>query len=129
MEFAASLNQSKEETPLKSLQRLNLEYVRSVEQRDVAWFDANLAPDFMNSNPDGSLVDRAGFLAQIGRGAGVSSITAHDILIRMLGDLAIVHAATAYTFSSGEQGAGRYTDIWSKRSGTWLCVAAQVTVC
>ena len=80
MEFAASLNQSEEETPLKSLQRLNLEYVRSVEQRDVAWFDANLAPDFMNSNPDGALVDRAGFLAQIGRGAGVSSITAHDIL-------------------------------------------------
>ena len=36
MEFAASLNRSEEETPLKSLQRLNLEYVRSVEQRDVA---------------------------------------------------------------------------------------------
>jgi len=129
MEFAASLTQPEDETPLKSLQRLNLEYVRSVEQRDVAWFDANLAPDFMNSNPDGSLVDRAGFLAQIGRGSGASSITAHDVRIRMLGDLAIVHAATAYTFSSGKRGAGRYTDIWSKRSGTWLCVAAQVTVC
>ena len=108
---------------------LNTDYIESVHNSDVKRFDEILGPDFYCSNPDGSLVDRAGFLAQIGRGAGVSSITAHDILIRMLGDLAIVHAATAYTFSSGKQGAGRYTDIWSKRSGTWLCVAAQVTVC
>jgi ketosteroid isomerase-like protein len=109
------------------LEKLNRGYVRSVEEKDAAWFDSHLAPDFMNSNPDGSLVDRAGFLKQIARGAGVSGIQEHDVLIRIVGDLAIIHARTTYTTSSGKPGAGRYTDIWSRRAGRWLCVAAHVT--
>ena len=35
------------------LQQLNRNFVRSVEEADVAWFDANLAADFLNTNPDG----------------------------------------------------------------------------
>ena len=114
---------------LETLKRLNLEYVRSVEKANVRWFDSHLAPDFMNSNPDGSLVDRPGFLAQLARGAGVSNIEAHDALIRVIGDLAIIHARTTYKTPSGKEGGGRYTDIWSRRDGRWVCVAAQVTRC
>lgn len=114
---------------LEILKHLNLEYVRSVEKANVRWFDSHLAPDFMNSNPDGSLVDRAAFLAQIARGAGVSNIEAHDVLIRVIGDLAIIHARTTYKTPSGKEGDGRYTDIWSRRDGRWVCVAAQVTRC
>jgi hypothetical protein len=47
---------------LEQLTELNREYIRSVQESDVAWFDRNLAEDFMCSNPDGSRVDRAGFL-------------------------------------------------------------------
>jgi hypothetical protein len=97
-----------------------------VEEGDVRWFDANLAPDFMNSNPDGSLVDRQGFLDQIARGAGVTDIKAHDVIIRIMADLAIIHAGTTYKTATGSL-KGRYTDIWSRREGSWLCIAAQVT--
>ena len=107
------------------LSRLNLEYVRSVDESDVRWFDAHLAPDFMNSNPDGSLVDRNGFLDQIARGPGVSDIRAYDVIIRIIGEFAIVHARTTYKTSTGTL-RGRYTDIWSRRDGHWLCIAAQV---
>lgn len=31
------------------LQELNYNYVRSVDEADVAWFDANLAADFFNT--------------------------------------------------------------------------------
>ena len=58
-------------TDQATLEALNREYIRSVSEADVGWFDANLSEDFVNSNPDGSLVDRAGFLAQIGRGSTV----------------------------------------------------------
>ena len=34
----------------------------SVEESDVRWFDEHLAAHFLNSNPDGTLADRAGFL-------------------------------------------------------------------
>lgn len=114
---------------LETLTQLNLEYVRSVEKANVRWFDNHLAPDFMNSNPDGSLVDRAAFLTLIGRNADVSNIEAHDVLIRVVGDLAIIHARTAYKTSAGKDGTGRYTDIWSRRDGRWACVAAHVTRC
>jgi hypothetical protein len=108
------------------LTHLNLEYIRSVEESDVHWFDTHLAPDFMNSNPDGSLVDREGFLNQIARAAGISDIKAHDVIIRIIGDFAIIHAGTTYKTATGSL-KGRYTDIWSRRERNWLCIAAQVT--
>jgi len=50
------------------LQQLIRNFVRSVEEAYVAWFDANLAADYSNTNADGALIDRKAFLAQIGRG-------------------------------------------------------------
>jgi hypothetical protein len=47
-------------TDQATLDALNREYIRSVSEADVRWFDANLAEDFVNSNPDCSLVDRQG---------------------------------------------------------------------
>lgn len=109
------------------LKTLNQEYVRGVQEKDVAWFDANLSQDFMNTNSDGMLSDRKTFLDQIGRGTGVSKISEEDVLIRIVGETAIIHAATTFTLASGENGRGRYTDIWSKQDGRWICVAAHVT--
>ena len=109
------------------LSRLNSEYVRSVQDQDVAWFDANLSLDFMNTASDGSLADRNAFLAQIAKGTGVSKIAEEDVLIRILGDTAIIHAATAFTTDAGASGRGRYTDIWQKQNGRWLCIAAHVS--
>ena len=110
-----------------ALQDLNASYIRSVQLSDVRWFEENLADDFLNSNPDGSLVDRAGFLAQIARPSGVSNLAAEDVRIRILGDFAIIHARTVYRKADGEAGAGRYTDVYARRAGRWLCVAAHVS--
>ena len=78
------------------LQQLNQGYIRSVQSSDVRWFEEHLADDFLNSNPDGSLLDRAGFLALMARPDGAAE-------------------------------SGRYTDVWARRQGRWLCVAAHVT--
>lgn len=110
-----------------TLRELNRNYVRAVDEADVAWFDANLAPDFRNTNPDGSLIDRTAFLAQIGRGSSVKNIREHDVVIRILGDFAIIHARTTYQKPDGTPGAGRYTDDWQLRDGRWQCVSAHVT--
>jgi ketosteroid isomerase-like protein len=115
------------ETPAAALRRLNRNYIRSVEASDVAYFEEALAEDFVATNPDCSLVDRAAFLAQIARPAGISNLEAHDVRIRLLGDTAIIHARTTYIRPDGGPGSGRYTDIWARREGRWLCVAAHVT--
>jgi ketosteroid isomerase-like protein len=110
-----------------TLTDLNLGYVQSVQDADTRWFERNLAADFLNTNSDGSLVDRQAFLAQIARGAGVSGLVPGDVVVRVFGDFAIIHAITTYTRSDGQRGAGRYTDIWARRDGRWVCVAAHVT--
>ena len=109
------------------LRRLNQNYIRSVEESDVSYFEETLAEDFMSTRPDCSLVTRAEFLAQIARPAGISDLEAHDVRIRLLGDTAIIHARTTYAKPDGGKGQGRYTDVWARRQGRWLCVAAHVT--
>ena len=112
---------------LDTLQDLNRNYVRSVLESDVRWFDANLAPDFMNSNPDGTFVDRAGFLKQVASPCAVSNLREEDVRIHVLGDVAIVYARTSYLKPDGKPGSGRYTDVWQQRQGRWLCVSANVS--
>ena len=114
---------------LEVLTSLNRDYIRSVEEGDVRRFDEILAVDFRCSNPDGSLVDREGFLAQTARPVTITNLTAHDVEIRMFGDVAIIHARTSYTMADGRPGAGRYTDVWARRNGQWLAVSAHVTRC
>ena len=114
------------EADLELLTELNAHYIRSVAQSDVEWFEANLSADFLNANPDGSLVDKAGFLQQIAPPSRVPDLKCDDVRIRMFGDMAIIHARTGFTNAAGRHGEGRYTDIWSRRSGRWLCVAAHV---
>jgi hypothetical protein len=109
------------------LTALNDDYIRFVQTGDVAGFEALLAPDFLCSNPDGSLVDRAGFLRQTARPVTIRALRAHDVTIRVLGDVALVHARTTFTNADGSPGAGRYTDTYAFRDGRWLAVAAHVT--
>ena len=109
------------------LDKLNKAYVDSVQKSDVRWFDEHLSEDFLNSNPDGSIVDRAGFLAQIAKPVALKWLEPREVKIRLFGDFAIIHAKTVYRKPDGHTGAGRYTDIWQRRDGRWQCVAAQVT--
>jgi hypothetical protein len=68
MQNAATTHVNTPATDLETLQHLNANYIRSVRTSDVRWFAENLAEDFLNSNPDGSLVDRARFLEQVAPG-------------------------------------------------------------
>ncbi|HZN87295.1 MAG TPA: nuclear transport factor 2 family protein [Burkholderiales bacterium] len=112
---------------VQMLETLNKGYVDAVQNSDVRWFDEHLTQDFLNSNPDGTLVDRAGFLERIAKPVGVKGLAPQDVRIRLMGDFAIIHAKTVYRTPDGRAGAGRYTDIWARRNGRWLCVAAHVT--
>jgi ketosteroid isomerase-like protein len=114
---------------VSTLEQLNRDYISSVQNMDVKRFDEILAPEFYCSNPDGSLVDRKGFLAQTARPVTIKNLEAKDVVIRMLGDVAIIHARTTYTLPDGREGAGRYTDVWARQQGRWLAVSAHVTRC
>jgi ketosteroid isomerase-like protein len=109
-----------------TLLALNAEYINSVQTGDVQRFDEILDADFYCSNPDGALIDRAAFLRQTAEPVAIRGLTAEDVLIRVIGDTAIIHARTRYTLDGREVG-GRYTDVWAKRGGRWRAVSAHVT--
>lgn len=114
---------------LEKLEALNRDYIDSVQGCDVRRFDEILAAEFYCSNPDGSIVDRKTFLEQTARPIAIRNLAARDVNIRLIGDIAIIHARTTYTLPDGSEGAGRYTDIWARQDGAWRAVAAHVTRC
>jgi ketosteroid isomerase-like protein len=114
---------------LETLLELNRDYITSVQTSDVRRFDEILADDFRCSNPDGSLVDRAGFLKQTAAPVRISNLQVHDVEVRIMGDVAIIHARTTYALPDGRAGSGRYTDVWARRPAGWRAVSAHVTRC
>ena len=79
---------------LDELTSLNRDYVASVQNCDVKRFDEILAR-ILCSNPDKSLVDRAGFLKQTAIPVTIKGLVATDVKIRIMGDFAIIHAPPA----------------------------------
>src|ERR1700746_1003163 len=82
---------------LDALTALNRDYIHSVQHGDVQRFDEILAEDFLCSNPDGSVVDKKQFLRQTGRPVTIAGLSVHEVRVRILGDIAIIHARTNYT--------------------------------
>jgi len=115
------------QSDLDQLTALNSDYIEAVQHGDVARFAAILAEDFLCSNPDGSLVDKQQFLEHTARPVTISGLAAHDVRVRLLGDVAIIHARTSFVTATGEERMGRYTDVWARRDGRWLAVSAHVT--
>jgi hypothetical protein len=112
---------------LETLSRLNAAYIDCVVAADADRFATILAPDFLCSNPDGTLVDRDEFLKRTRSAPRLQRMDIDDVRIRVLDDVAIIHARTQFVLGDGRQGTGRYTDIWARRDGAWLAVSAHVT--
>lgn len=127
LEGGAVHSQSSVTTDLELLTQLNADYITSVQKGDVKRFNEILADDFLCSMADGSLVDRKRFLELTAQPVTIRNLEAHDVNIRLLGDVAIVHAATSYITAEGRPSSGRYTDVWARRGGRWLAVSAHVT--
>ena len=61
---------------LDTLTALNRDFFASVQKGDVQRFEKILADDFMMSNPDGSLFDKAEFLKRTAQPATISGLVA-----------------------------------------------------
>ena len=112
---------------LAELAKLNDDYISSVQHSNVKRFEEILADDFLCSMPDGSLLDRRQFLDYTAKPVTIRTLQAHDVNVRLMGDVAIIHASTSYTTADGKSSGGRYTDVWARRNGRWLAVSAHVT--
>jgi len=124
MQKAAFKTNDAGNTDLEVLLDLNRNYVRSALESDVRWYAENLSEDFYITAPDGALLNREAFLKRMANPYPGTEAEAVDVMVRILGDVAIIHSGYRDKKLTGEIGHGRYTDIYERRNGRWLCVAA-----
>ena len=113
------------------LHELNDHYVRAFREADVAWYDAHLAQDYQVVSGDGSWHDRASALQRFALPVFANSMRSFPVgrvRVRRFGDVALIHAENDYELQDSRRGVSRYTDIWRRCDGRWLCIAAHITV-
>lgn len=116
----------------QQLEKLNEGYLASYRAGKVEFFNQILAEDFRETAADGTILNRSQFLSKIAEfGNGQTSpmtVTASELEIRIFGDTAVVHAVPVVTMEDGTSfNGGRYTDIYARIDGEWLCVAAHLS--
>jgi hypothetical protein len=119
------VNDTKQSTEdLASLEQLNEDFFRSDQSSDATRFGEFLAEDFISQFP-GISRNRAEFLDYIAKPRPFEDLAMHDVKIRILSDVALIHGRATYTLlANGVQEEALYTDTYQKREGTWVCVAA-----
>jgi ketosteroid isomerase-like protein len=106
------------------LRELNREYHRADQESDAKRFSEFLAEDFIVQTPAATR-NRQEYLEYIAQPRPFKDLTMRECAIRILGDVALIHGRSTYTMlAGGAQQDATYTDVYQKREGTWLCVAA-----
>lgn len=127
MQAAAASRARDDASDIAALTALNQDYVEAVRTSNAKRFEEMLAQDFLCTLGDGRQIDRQHFLQEVAQPMTASNLELHDVNVRLMGDVAIVHARTTYTTEAGQAGESRYTDVWARRDGRWLAVSAQIT--
>jgi ketosteroid isomerase-like protein len=109
---------------LAILEQLNKDFFDADQSSDAKRFREFLAEDFISQFP-GVARNRDEFLEYIAKPRPFKDLAMHDVNIRILSDVALVHGRATYTMlADGAQQEALYTDVYQKRDGTWFCVAA-----
>lgn len=109
------------------LLRLNEQYVQASMTRDVEWFRAHLADDFVCIEPDGSVLFRDGFLRAAALGSDLSKYKLDYVDVRFYGDVALVRASGSWVSKAHVAGISRYIDVYVYDGVAWKVVSAQIT--
>jgi ketosteroid isomerase-like protein len=112
---------------IDELAQLNADYLSSDQNSDTERYEEILADDFTATLMDFTLRDRTSFLEMIAAGRPFTDLKADNVIIRLLGDFALIHAHITFNSLDGQPREGAYTDTWARRGGKWLAIAANVS--
>jgi uncharacterized protein (TIGR02246 family) len=123
-----SQNASDEE----QVRRLEHQWIEAFLRGDTETLDRILADDFVFTDPEGRLLTKAEWIADMTSGElAFESIHIDDLQVRMYGDAAVANGRTTVKARSKEGGFNGqycYTDMYVKRDGRWQAVAEQATL-
>jgi ketosteroid isomerase-like protein len=101
--------------------------------RDTEALDRILADDFIFTDPEGNLVTKADWIAEIGSGdLTFEAIHTDDLQIRIYGDAAVTFGRVTMKGRSTKEGDFHasycYTAMYVKQDGRWQAVAEQANL-
>jgi hypothetical protein len=109
------------------VKRLNESYIQAILSSNVAWFEANLAPEFACIESDGTLLDRKAFLEMVAKPSELAEYRLASVDFQRWGGVALVRALGEWTAKDGRVGKSRYVDVYARNGSVWKCVSAQIT--
>jgi ketosteroid isomerase-like protein len=104
---------------------------QALERGDVKALSAIFDESLIYVDYDGAVLTKAGYLARVkGNTTHMQQIVAEEMNVQMFGNTAVV--VGTYRVKGMEKGRpylrhGRFTDIWVRTNGNWMCVAAATT--
>jgi ketosteroid isomerase-like protein len=107
---------------------LSREWVDAEVRRDLATIERILDDRFVCTWPNGTTVDKIGFIGEIRRSSWVSQALS-DTIVHIHGDTAVeVGTGTAGYIADGKEASApyRYTVVYVKRQGEWRAIAEQL---
>jgi ketosteroid isomerase-like protein len=115
----------------QELQQLGNEMVAAFERNDAAALDRIFADDFMGTNDQGQLYDKAALLGLIKSGAfKYESVKVDDLKLQIFGNSAVANGRVSVKLQANgkpQENVNRNTVMWAKRQGQWRIVAVQGT--
>jgi ketosteroid isomerase-like protein len=102
------------------------------QNKDVAGLDQLLASTLVYTDYDGSLQNKAQYLAEAkSESLHPEQITNDEMTAHVYGDAAVVtgiYREKGISKGKPYSRRGRFTDTWVKENGAWQCVASQSTL-
>lgn len=117
------------DTTVRHLIALEQQWNDAILRNDSAAAGAFMAEEWSEITSDGSVLTRAGDLAELVGGYQATSLRLSDIAVRVYGDAAVVSGVSEEQSSyRGKDTSGRFRwmDVWVRRAGKWVCVESTV---
>jgi ketosteroid isomerase-like protein len=126
--------QSGEQLSTEQRRILSLEnaWNQAVQQRDARALKMLLAPDLIDVEYDGTMMDKTQYLASVQSPAGQPlRMVNESMAVRLYGAVAVVNGV--YREDGVKNGKPytiheRFTDTWIQRGDSWVCVASESTL-
>jgi len=127
----AGAAQSSYSDDVKTLEKLNEDWILSYPGKDTATMSRIFADDFFLIAPNGSRRTRRDVLESTASPAQqIKSARVAKVEVRLLGNIALIMSEASFvSIDNGKEAPGRtnYLDVYEKRNGRWVAIAAHVT--
>jgi uncharacterized protein (TIGR02246 family) len=121
-----------QQNDIQVVKKMNFDWLNAYPKRDTAILSSILADDFIMINPNGNKQNKADNLANmLDPSVETTGVSFDSVDVKQLTpDVIVLTAWLNFTFkANGTEMTGKncYQDVYMKRKGKWLAVAAHVT--